>query len=257
MLKLLKLISVLSIAAAVFALVSNASAETFSGYLDENTKTMLHSITLPSDGEVRVAVSIDSTLSLATSLYHGITIFDSNGTTQLEGFSVDTGNTTGDFGPFPLKAGNYYLRVSRAYGYGGYTLTVNHSPQPLTNDTEPNNTSAAAKSAAVGSSITGHLGYIGGGGGVAPDELDWWSFTMPAPGDLRLTITIDPTLNLVTSYYHGISILAGDGTTEVQVSAAPRGKLISLKRTGRFLLRRGLTICVFRGPAAMAATACS
>ena len=95
MIKLLKHISVLSIAAAVFALAGNASAETFSGYLDENTKTMLHSITLPSDGEVRVAVSIDSTLSLATSLYTGITIFDSNGTTQLEGFSVDTGSTAG------------------------------------------------------------------------------------------------------------------------------------------------------------------
>ena len=58
MIKLLKHISVLSIAAAVFALVGNASAETFSGYLDENTKTMTHSITLPSDGEVRLAYQL-------------------------------------------------------------------------------------------------------------------------------------------------------------------------------------------------------
>ena len=216
MIKLLKHISVLSIAAAVFALAGNASAETFSGYLDENTKTMLHSITLPSDGEVRVAVSIDSTLSLATSLYTGITIFDSNGTTQLEGFSVDTGSTAGEFGPFPLKAGNYYLRVSRAYGYGSYTLTVNHSPQPLTNDTEPNNTSAAAKSAAVGSSITGHLGYIGGGGGTAPDELDWWILSIPSDGEVRIAVSIDSTLSLATSLYTGITIFDSNGTTQLE-----------------------------------------
>jgi hypothetical protein len=181
-------------------------------------------VSIPADGEFRITLTRDSTLSLATSYYNGLTIYDSNGTTWLEGLSLFDENITGTFGPFPLKSGTYYLQVSRAYGYGGYTLTLNHTPQPFTNDQEPNNNISEAKIASVGSNIIGHLGYYGGGGGKTPDDIDCWSFSMPAQGELNIQVTIDATLNLATSYYHGISILSSDGITVIQGYSGPHGQ---------------------------------
>jgi hypothetical protein len=218
MIKMLKHISVLSIAAAVFALVSNASAETLSGYLDENTQTRTHSITLPSDGTLQLSVTIDQSLSLAISTYYGITIFDSDGTTMLQGFSGPTGGTDTDgiYGPFALKAGPYQIRFARWTGSGSYTVAAAHTPQPLAGDNEPDNTVAQAQAAALNSSITGHLGYIGGGGGTAPDELDWWIFSIPSDGEVRVAVSIDSTLSLATSLYHGITIFDSNGTTQLE-----------------------------------------
>jgi hypothetical protein len=218
MIKLLKHISVLSIAAAAIALAGNASAETLSGYLNENTQTMTHSITLPSDGTLQLSVTIDSTLSLSISTYYGITIFDSDGTTMLQGFSGPTGgtDTTGSYGPFALKAGTYHIRFARWTGSGSYSAAATHTTQPIAGDSEPDDTVAQARAAVLNSGITGHLGYIGGGGGTAPDELDWWIFSIPSDGEVRVAVSIDSTLSLATSLYHGITIFDSNGTTQLE-----------------------------------------
>ncbi len=200
---------------------SNVSANTFSGYIDENNRDAWHSITFATDGELLLNMTVDATLNLNNS--SSLRIYESNKTTSIESFKGPAGSSdlSGSYGPVPLKAGSYYIKVYRKDGYGAYTLDVTQTGQPLVNDTEPNDAFQYAAVATVGASVTGHLGYMGGGSGSSSDREDWWQITLGSSGALTLEAAIDATLNLNTTY--GLSIYDVNGSSRVSYFSGPAG----------------------------------
>jgi len=173
--------------------------ETFTGYLDSSNTYEIHSITLPNDGELRFKIVYDSTLYL--SYYYGVQIYDVNGT-MIFYKSVPSSGII--YGPYGIKAGTYYIKINRDTGYGGYTLTTMYDAQTIANDTEPNDTYSDANAAPNNGSVTGHLGYKGGGDGTT-DTVDLYKILLNNDGELRFKIIYDSTLD-ISGYNKGIRI---------------------------------------------------
>lgn len=95
------------------------------------------------------------------------------------------------YGPFYMKADSY---VSYFYLNGGagteYALEIDYRPQLIPNDQEENDAAAdsyAAEDASPGSTITGHVGYLG----CEHDKKDFASFGVTQPGEYDLTLELD------------------------------------------------------------------
>jgi hypothetical protein len=97
-----------------------------------------------------------------------------------------------------LKAGTYFMMIGGG-GYGSYTLNNVFTPTaiPNGNDTEPNDNYNQANSISINGSRTGHLYFFGNGSG---DYYDFFSFTIPSKGNIKLKIapeiTLDPFIDL-------------------------------------------------------------
>lgn len=181
--------------AVVIATTATVRADTFTGTIDSIKPTATHSFDLTSDGELRPTVTIDTTLGV------DILVFDADGTTLEARFYFQASGTVG---PLPLKAGRYVVRLNRSWGSGSYSVTTGFAAQATPNDKEPNEDILHAMAAPTNSRSQGHLGYSGGGG---IDVVDWWSFDLASDGELRPTVTLDPTLGTQ------ILIFDADGTT--------------------------------------------
>jgi hypothetical protein len=143
-------------------------------------------VLIGSDGEFSLNIAFDSTLT-----YIQLQILDTNGTEV-----AATNPASGvNYGPYGLKAGTYNIKITRYSGYGGYTLTTKYDAQPLGNDTEPNDQVSDAQNAPNNGSITGHLGYIGGGNGTR-DTIDIYKVILSGDGAFSLNILFDSTLSL-------------------------------------------------------------
>ncbi len=179
--------------AAVEATLATASTGHL-GYSDGNTRNWEDwwKFTLPGDTVLSIDFSStgQSDLFLAYSGYYLYSADDRqmNSTTGL-GSSA---------GPFSLKAGTYYLKfwTNRADEYGSYSFTPRHAAAPLDNDTEPNDSKAAAKEARLNVRNTGHLGYDGS----SHDWEDWWKLTLSSDDTLTLNFETSGVSDLFLAY---------------------------------------------------------
>lgn len=92
------------------------------------------------------------------------------------------------------KPGTYYVKVARrnywmgGNGEGTYTLSYDFTPDPLPNDSEPNDTwNTAKKTIMDGETVTGHLGYYYYYGAPDRDLEDWYTIDVPSDGKVTLT----------------------------------------------------------------------
>lgn len=173
------------------ALVSPAFALTYSANLSSSHTSEYFQFTLSADSEVTVVNTPTGTLGTSNS---NVTITKSDQSTNV----VSTGVTAGySNGPYPLKAGTYYLKLSSdgaALSTGTMTSTVTVSINPLSNDAEPNDTAQTASPMSVDANVTGHLGYFDSNSGVSYDTSDYWAVTLPGDGYLNILLQKDATL---------------------------------------------------------------
>jgi cysteine-rich repeat protein len=152
--------------------------------------------TTEKDGEiVKIAATFD------TSLRFYLRIYDSDGATLIYGGRYDYGSGSSPhvFGPFGLKKGTYYIKLSAGDSsyYGNYTLDSYYAEQQWENDVEPDDNFLDAKPMAPRGITTGHLGYRGG----IADSQDWWSLTPDCDTDVKFTANFDNSLRFYLRIY--------------------------------------------------------
>jgi hypothetical protein len=152
-----------------------------------------YAFTTQYDGKIAFAVVPESTLDAYLDLY------DQNGYSFLRA-SIQTGVGITDSLIYQnLKVGTYFVRVGGG-GYGSYTLNNVFTPTaiPNGNDIEPNSTYSEASPISNGNSKTGHLGYWGNG---SIDDYDWFTFSTPSKGTVKLKATPESSLDLYFDLY--------------------------------------------------------
>jgi C1A family cysteine protease/putative hemolysin len=195
---------------------------TVNGYLSETHPLDIWKITLPTDGKITFPLTFDSTLNIAA-LY----IYDSDGSSLV--YDDGVGASPQTLGPYGLKAGTYYVKIEwyqySGSTYGGYTLSNVYTEQPLGNDCEPNDSHLTACSMSPNGTVTGHLGYKGGGN-ASRDTQDWWKITLPTDGKITFPLTFDSTLNIAALYIYdsdGSSLVYDDGVGASPQTLGPYG----------------------------------
>ena len=183
-----------------------ASVGTFTGTLDESTTIAAHQVALSSDGVLTLDLVTDSTLSM--SYWHSVRVQDADGIDLFTsiGPAIDTTDHS-FYTPNALKAGTYQIRLERDAGYGGYVIAATHAPNSLQNDTEPNDDRDSALALALGTSVTGHLGFMGAAS--AADNRDWYKVVLPSDGVLAIDLLTDSTLSM--TYWHSVRVQDTDG----------------------------------------------
>ena len=68
-------------------------------------------------------------------------------------------------------------------------------------------------------SVTGHLGFIGGGLGITVDHIDWYKVTLPSDGVLTIDLLTDSTLAM--RHYYSVRVKDADGTTDIFMDYGP------------------------------------
>ncbi|MFB3786580.1 MAG: pre-peptidase C-terminal domain-containing protein [bacterium] len=166
-------------------------------------------ITTSQNGSLDTTVYPDGTLRVALHL------IDTNGASVLVSKN-DNGKGGSEKCVYPnLAAGTYYVLVEATEGYGSYSLTNLLTPNPVSNDTEPdNNPSQAVPVPLVPSgdnyagSMPGQLGYYGS---EFRDERDFFRLELPTYGKLKLNTTAAEGSNLRIGFSLFDSALRGMG----------------------------------------------
>ncbi|MFA6444546.1 MAG: hypothetical protein WCV99_19620 [Sterolibacterium sp.] len=148
-------------------------------------------ITVPSDGllSLNLVISGKSDLFLASSGYY---LYSANDKTMDSTTSLGSSRD-----PVSLKAGTYYIKlwINSAYQYASYSFTPTLSAAPLANDSEQNDSKAAAKDATPNAANTGHIGYDAD----SHDWEDWWKITLPSADTLTLNFETSGLSSLFSS----------------------------------------------------------
>ena len=149
----------------------------------------------------KVATTADGSLTMTVTQDRGgdavdVNLYDTNGSSEI-GRSHSTSSVETITIP-NLRPGTYYLAVYLYTGFCGYTVQSQFTPQPLANDTEPNDTLQTAQRAFPDQPRTGHLGYYSSG---TADSLDWFKVVLPADGNLWLEIVSDSTTDIDMELY--------------------------------------------------------
>ena len=156
------------------------------------------------------AVTLNSTLSNGADCSNsGFGILASDGTTVVVRTGTAPCSSTQTSGPFPLKAGTYYLLLYHN-GYGGtYSARLTPTASSRANDAEPNDSAATALTIPANAGrVTGHMGYYNA---VSTDGGDFYRLTLTQDGSLGVTLTTDSTLSA-----RGYILLSSDGSTQVR-----------------------------------------
>ncbi|MDD5473233.1 MAG: T9SS type A sorting domain-containing protein [Candidatus Methanoperedens sp.] len=170
-------------------------------------------VTTTQDGNLAVGITGTGTADGIVSIY------DISGTTWIVQDAV--AGTTPKSVSSNLKAGTYFVRVSRVSGAWSYTLSNTFTPAPLANDPEPNDGYTSANVLTLNGQTTGHLGYFSNG---ITDMEDWWKVTTTQEGNLAVGITGTGTADGYVSIYDttGTTWIVQDavaGTTPKSVSS--------------------------------------
>jgi hypothetical protein len=198
----LKLVCFCLLAAVAFH--ANALDYSFTFVSPVGQKTF--SFTLSDDS----AVTLNSTLSNGADCSNsGFGILASDGSTVVVRTGTAPCTSTQASGPFPLKAGTYYLFLYHN-GYGGtYSARLTPTASSRANDAEPNDSAATALTIpASAGRVTGHMGYYNA---VSTDGGDYYRLTLTQDGSLGVTLTTDTTLSS-----SGYILLSSDGSTQVR-----------------------------------------
>jgi len=185
------LIRVLVLGAMLVVCGPNALALTFSTSLSASHTTDYFQFTLSADSAVTVVNTPTGTLGTSNS---SVVITKSDQSTVVVSTGVTAGYTNG---PYALKAGTYYLKLSAdgaALSAGTMTSNLTIAANPLASDAEPNDTAQTASPMSINTSVTGHLGYFDSNSGASYDTSDYWAVTLPSDGYLNITLQKDATL---------------------------------------------------------------
>jgi hypothetical protein len=210
--------------AGFISLIFAAEAQTFNGALDAGSHpTEIITITLAHDGALSLNITTGPKLNLnanaSVGVTEGVIVYDSTGVSRLYG-ALQAQGSTATHVVNGLGAGTYYVRLTVIGDYASlpgdfYSMIVSEIPDPLANDSEPNDTIASAKAAALDTVFTGHLGYLGSQSVI--DKQDFWYVHIPADGTLQFEIATGEHLNLnineSVGASGGIILLDSDGST--------------------------------------------
>ena len=159
-----------------------------------------YKVTVLADGELTLTVTQDRDGDLID-----IDLYDTDGATPLR--ASHTGNTVETVTMSNLMPGTYYLRIKRWSEFCGYTLQSRFIPNPLATDPEPNDTITQAVQIDPNGTKTGHIGYYAGG---VSDIYDYYKVTVPADGELSLSVTQDRDGDILDTILYDT-----DGVTEL------------------------------------------
>ena len=151
-------------------------------------------ITVPADGKLIVATLSDPSIEIDNFIY------DQDLKTQIASYAYGGSHDWDTVYFSNLTPGTYFVKSSRWYGFGSYTITNNFIPARYQNDPEPNDSMLVAKSISVNTILTGHLGYYNLGN---TDVHDYFSFTISSVWDtLFIRTDSDPTLEIDLDLYN-------------------------------------------------------
>ena len=181
-----RILSVIFFTAVMLVLVPNiASAETFSGTLDNDHTFDEHMVTVPSFGTLLIEVTTGPDLNL----YGGVFLFDADGETSFYGTNQGPGTTT-THTIRRLRPGEYKLIIekdSRSFYFGDYSVVASVVETQVNTDAEFNDASDSALVLDLDTQAAGLLGFRGQ---QIPDDMeDWYVVTVPTHGDLKLTVS--------------------------------------------------------------------
>lgn len=161
-----------------------------------------YAISLPSSGQLTVAVEAQETLQIQTRLYAA------NGSTILHGDTGGTSSTRTVTRP-DLRSDTYYLRVSRSGGYGGYEIVPVFSAVVDTADAVPAASVGEGRPLAIGQLESGILGFVQGS---HTDGESWYRLEPIAAGPLQVSVVAQTPLTNQLRLYNeaGSSILQSD-----------------------------------------------
>jgi hypothetical protein len=175
----------LSLGMVVSLFLGQAWAQVFTGtfpYVPEGqppNPDHVIEIIVPRDGDLQLTVTTSSTLG-----FHMATmaLFDRDRATRIKLFSPGLG-TTEVFTIQALRGGSYFLIFHpSSLSYGDYLIEATPLPNPILNDTEPNDSLELARPAGLGERTFGHIGYYWQ---QAPyDRYDYWKFVLPTDSEL-------------------------------------------------------------------------
>lgn len=186
-----------------------AGAVDFTSNISPTHSRDTFALSVSSDSEVRLISTLTGSLNGGNS---GFYIKAADGTTDVVRSGWAHPGTTE--GPWPLKAGTYYLTLwNNDSNTGSYTASVSMTPNALPGDPEPNDSAASAVALPINTAVTGHLGYYN----ESTDYEDWYKVTTGAAGSFNISLTKDTTLGA----YSGIIMYLADATTDVRDTSLP------------------------------------
>ena len=149
--------------------------ETYHGALSTNGDVDWYKFTVSQDGYFYV--DFNHELIDSTSRYWNIRLYDSTGVNFIDGndaYFYWTGKSTGGTNTFGIKAGTYYLKITKD-NYSGiaYNLTINFTASNKW-ETENNNSKDNADNILVNETYQGALTTNG--------DVDWYKFTLTENG---------------------------------------------------------------------------
>ena len=153
--------------------------ETYHGALSTNGDVDWYKFTVSQDGYFYV--DFNHELIDSTSRYWNIRLYDSTGVNFIDGndaYFYWTGKSTGGTNTFGIKAGTYYLKITKdnySDNYSGiaYNLTINFTASNRW-ETENNNSKDNADNILVNEKYQGALTTNG--------DVDWYKFTLTENG---------------------------------------------------------------------------
>lgn len=146
----------------------------------------------------KFTTNTDGRVKLMLKSYNGQNVywqlFDKDGTTSIyNAYTAGTSSYVVD----GLAEGTYYIKIYPYYstGFAPYEITDSLFAAPVANDAEPNNSKSKAQDFALGSSVTGHIGYYYNN---ERDSTDFYKLITTSDGAINLTLT---SLNGKNVYY--------------------------------------------------------
>lgn len=173
-------------------------------------------VTVDAPGDLRAVIETEEALTVALALIH------SDGRREL---ARDAGRDDNRYALMRpgIAPGQYFVRVQRRGGHGGYQLRADLEPARAAADVEPNDTAEQAQPIPVDAPTTGLLGF---GNPEFTDTVDWFVVTMERPGTLSVELEADATL---TPFLYLLDL---DGRRELARDAGGSATLRSIERAG-------------------------
>jgi hypothetical protein len=176
-------------------------------------------VTLPDDGDLRIIIEADADLTIHARL------IDVTGSNDLHTDTSGTDSRRRVEG-LGLRAGTYFLRVTRHTGQGAYRITPAFVAARAGNEVEPNDHAVMAQPL-TGPSSDGRLGY---GNTLGRDIEDYYAIALPDGGSIRAFVDAEATLLLHLRLYDvtGVGVLHADtsassSSRRVERDALPPG----------------------------------
>lgn len=188
--------------AEALTLNENSTTTGHVGYYYNNKRDTSdwYKITTTKDGR------LDLILTSENGTYVSIYLYDNDGTTQLNAKTYIINKST--MATDGLAAGTYYAKIvaTSSATFAPYTLTDSLVPPAQASDKEPNNDRNTAIDFSINKTVTGLIGYYYNN---KRDTSDWYKITLPADGQLDLTLTSN------NGTYISIYLYDNNGTTQL------------------------------------------